>query len=78
MCTEIEQGLCCRVFFPETTVLKTVHSVPIQEVLALASRPGLTVKKAAALQQNQRPILKLEDRRRKRMQVVLMMKKVWR
>ena len=78
MCTGIEQGLCCGVFFPETTVLKTVHSVPVQEALALASRPGLTVKKAAALQQNQRPILKLEDRRRKRMQEVLMMKKVWR
>ena len=59
-------------------LLKTVHFVPIQEALALASRPSLTVKKAAALQQNQRPLLKLEDRRRKRMQAVLKVKRVWR
>ena len=59
-------------------LLKTVDFVPIQEVLALASRPTLTVKRAAALQQSQRPLLKLEDRRRKRMQGVLKVMRGWR
>ena len=59
-------------------LLKTVDFVPIQEVLALTSRPTLTVKRAAALQLNQRPLLKLEDRRRKRMQAVLKVMRVWR
>ena len=59
-------------------LLKTVHFVPVQEVLALASQPGLTVKRVTALQQNQRPLLKLEDRRRRRMQEVLKVMRSWR
>ena len=61
-----------------TEQYKPIHFVLIQETLTPASRLALTVRRAAALQLNQRPLLKLEDRRRKRMQAVLKVMKIWR